>query len=100
MLIVISTLVNTFSKLKYYDNSNALVVGKMKDKTAGLPIKQIVRLKSKIYLFLVDDPSEHKNTKDVNKNAVAKISHSKYKDVLLNKRCLRGSMNRIQNKNH
>ena len=27
------------AKSKYYDNSNALVVGKMKDQIAGLPIK-------------------------------------------------------------
>ena len=52
-----------------------------------------------MYLFLVDDSSEHKKAKDVNKNTVGTISHGEYKGVLLNKKCLRHSMNRIQSKN-
>ena len=38
--------------------------------------------------------------KCVNKHAVAKITNNEYKEVLLNKKCLRHSINRIQNKNH
>ena len=33
-------------------------------------------------------------------NIVATISHNEYKDVLLNKKCLRNSKDRIQNKDH
>ena len=33
-------------------------------------------------------------------NVVKKISHGEHKDVLLNKKCLRHSMNRIQSKDH
>ena len=36
----------------------------------------------------------------MNKNIVATISQSKYKDVLLNKKCLRYWKNRIQKQNH
>ena len=36
----------------------------------------------------------------MNRNVVAKIIHNKYKDVLLNKKYLRHSINRIQNKDH
>ena len=36
----------------------------------------------------------------MNENIVATISHGKYKDVSLNKKCLRHSMNRTQSKNH
>ena len=46
---------NYSAKSKYYDNSNALVVGKMKDETASLPNKEFAGLKLKMYLFLVDD---------------------------------------------
>ena len=53
-----------------------------------------------MYSYLVDDNREHKNTKGVNRNVVATISHNEYKDVLLNKKCLRHSMNRIQLKDH
>ena len=41
-----------------------------------------------------------KKQKGVNRNVVATISHNEYKDVLLNKKCLRHSMNRIQSKDH
>ena len=53
-----------------------------------------------MYLFLVDDSSEHKKAKGVNKNVVATISRNEYKDILLNDKCLRHLMNRIQSKNH
>ena len=64
-----------------------LVVGKMKHKTAGVAIKEFIGLKPKMYSFLVDDSSEHKK---------AKV----YKDVLLNNKCLRHSINRTQSKIH
>ena len=53
-----------------------------------------------MYSFLVDDRSEHKKAKGVNRNVVATISHGEHKDVLLNKKCLSNSMNRIQSKDH
>ena len=34
---------------KYYDNSNKLVIGKIKDETAGAAIEEFVRLKPKMY---------------------------------------------------
>ena len=52
-----------------------------------------------MYSYLVDDNSEHKKS-GVNRNIVATISHNKYKYVLLNKKCLRHSMNRIQSKDY
>ena len=79
---------NYSTKSKYYDNSNKLVVGKMKDETAGVVIEDFVGLKPKMCSYLVDDNSEHKKAKGVNKNIVARISHNKYKGVLLNKKCL------------
>ena len=53
-----------------------------------------------MYSFLVEDSSEHKKANDVSKNVVPTISHDEYKDVLLNERCLRLLMNRIQSKYH
>ena len=89
---------NYSTKSKYYDNSNKLVVGKMKDETAGVCDWSFVELKPKMYSNLVEDNSEHKKAKSVNKNAVATISHNEHKDVLLNKKCLIHSMNRIHSK--
>ena len=80
---------NYLTKSKYYDNSKNIMVGKMKDETAGVAIEKFVRLKPKMYSYLVDDNSENKKVKSANKNVVATTSHNKYKDTLLNKKCLR-----------
>ena len=88
---------NYWTNLKYYDDSNKSVVGKQKDETEGAAIGKFVELKPKMYSFLVVDDSK---AKGVNENVVQTISHNKYKNVLLNKNCLRHLMNRIQSKNH
>ena len=54
---------NYSTKSKYYDNSNKLVVGKMKVEIRGVVIEEFVGLKSKMYSFLVDDNSEYKKQK-------------------------------------
>ena len=72
----------------------------MKDETRGVAIEEFFGLKAKMYLFLVDDNSEHKIAKGVNKNTVATIINNKYKDALLNNKCSRHSMNKIQIKDH
>ena len=89
---------NYLSESKYYDNSNKLGIGKMQDETRGVAIEECVGLKPKMYSFLVDN-SEHKKAKCMNKN-VATIGHNEYKDVLLNNKCIRHSINRIQSKDH
>ena len=91
---------NYSNKSKCYDNSNKLVVGKMTDETAGVAIEEFVGLKRKMYSYLVDDKSEHKKAKGVNRNIIATISRNEYKDVLLNKKFFRHSMNRTQSKGH
>ena len=53
-----------------------------------------------MYSFFVYDSGEDKKANSVNKKVVTTVSHNEYKDVLLNNRCLRHSMNRIQSKNH
>ena len=73
----------------------------MKDEIAGVAIKEFVRFKPKTYLYLVGDNSEHKKVKGViNKIVAATIIHNEYENVLLNKKCLRHSMNMIQSKCH
>ena len=67
---------NDSTKPKYYDNSSKVVLGKMKDETAGVAIEEFVRSKRKMYSYLIDDNSEHKKAKGVNRNIVATVSHS------------------------
>ena len=90
---------NYSTKSKYYD-SNKLVIGKMKDGSDGVAIEEFAGLKPKLYSFLVDNNSEHKKAKGVNRNVVATIRQKEYKDVLLINKCLRHSANRIQSKEH
>ena len=46
---------NYSTKSKYYDDSNKLVIGKVKDETGGVAIEEFVELKARMYSFLVDD---------------------------------------------
>ena len=48
----------------------------MKDETAFIPTEEFVGLKPKMYSCLVDDNSEHKKAKGVNRNTVATTSHN------------------------
>ena len=63
---------NYQTKSKYYDNSNKLVIWKIKDETRDAVIEEFVGLKPKIYSFLVGN-SQHKKAKGVNRNVVATI---------------------------
>ena len=49
---------------------------------------------------MVEKNSEHEKAKGADRNVVATISHNEYKDVSLNNKCMRHSMNRIQRKGH
>ena len=71
----------------------------MIDKTGGVAIEKFAGLKSKMYSFLVGN-NEPKKAKYVNRNVVATRSYDEYKDVLLDNKCIRHSINRIQFKDH
>ena len=72
-----------------YDDSNKLVIGKMKDETGGVAIAEFVGLKTKMYSLLEDDNKKYKKTKGVNRYVVATIGHNKFRDILLNNKCIR-----------
>ena len=90
---------NYSTKSTCYNDLNKLVIGKIKDETAGVGIKEFVGLNHKMYSFSVDN-SEDKKAKRVNRNAVATIIHNEYKDILFNNKCIRHTMNKIQSKDH
>ena len=60
---------NYSAQSRYYDNSNKLFVSTMKDKTAGAAVEGFSGLKPNICSYLVDDNSEHKKVKGVNKKS-------------------------------
>ena len=57
---------NNSTKSKYYDDSNKLVIGKIKDQTGSVAIKEFVGLKPKMHSFLVDN-NEHNEVRAVNR---------------------------------
>ena len=65
---------NYLTKSKYCDNSNKLVVGKMTDKTARVAIEEFAGLKPKLYSYLVNDNSQHKKAKGVNRHLFAEMN--------------------------
>lgn len=84
------------AKSKYYYNSNALVVVKMKDEMGNIAIGKVVGLKPSINSILVSDSVDCKRAKSVSKNAITIKIHNKFRDNFLNKIFLRNPMNRIQ----
>ena len=72
------------SDSKFYFSENKKVIGKFKDETAGVPIKEFIGLKSKMYSISLDNEKNSKKAKGVKKNVIRKgISHGDYLDVLM-----------------
>ena len=66
---------NYSTKSKYYNDSNKLVIGKIKDETGGVVTEEFVGLMPRMYSFLVDN-NKLKKAKGMNKNVVATIGHN------------------------
>ena len=89
-----------------YDKNNALysvknmkVIGKMKDETKGVPIKEFVGLRPKMY-SMTYDCKEKKTAKGTKKSEIKKLRHQNYKDVLLENKIHMTNMNQICSYNH
>lgn len=51
----------------FFDKSNKKVIGKFKDEASGIPIKECVGLRSKMYSYLTDNDYNGKTVKESNK---------------------------------
>ena len=49
---------NYSTKSTYHNDSNKLVIGKIKDETCSVAIREFAGLKPKMYSFLIEDNSE------------------------------------------
>ena len=58
---------------KFYFSENKKVIGKFKDETAGVPIKDFLGLKSKMYSIFLDNDKNSKKAKGVKKNVIKKV---------------------------
>ena len=66
------------TKSKYYDDSNKLVTGQMKNKNGGVAIQEFFELKAKMCSFLVNYNTKHKKAKGTKKTVVATIYRDEY----------------------
>ena len=55
--------INYSTKAKYYDDSNKLVIGKMKNEPGSVAIEEFFGLKPKMYSFLVNNEERGKRCK-------------------------------------
>ena len=89
--------ISNYSKdLKFFDETNKKVTGKMKDEFGGVIVVEFVGLKSKMYSIKKVDGREYNTAKGV---SIA-TEFDKIKNVLFNENIIRHKMKRIQSKNH
>ena len=74
----------------YFDDSDKILLGKMKDEFNGNKIDEFVGLKSKIYSLISGDWEVNKA-----KGVILRLKHKEYVDVLFNKKIVRHKMKRI-----
>ena len=73
----------------------------MKDEAAGVPVREFVGLRSKMYSYITNQNKGGKTAKGIKKNVVKKdIKHESYKDVLLNNKQLYHRMETIRSERH
>ena len=85
----------------FNDNMNKKVIGKFKDETSGLPIKEFIGLRSKMYSVWLDNETEKKTAKGVVKSVIKKeLSHATYKNILETSGKMYSNMKVIRSQKH
>jgi hypothetical protein len=84
-----------------YSKVNQKALGKMKDETAGAPIREFVGLRSKMYSLVTFDNDEKKTAKGVTKATLKNhIIHKNYFDTLVLGTTSRHLMHTFRSENH
>jgi len=84
---------------KLFSKENAKVVGLMKDETGGVPIRDVVALKSKLYSFITDKSKIA--AKGVKKSFITQhVTHDLFRHTLENKTVTRAKFRVICSKQH
>ena len=76
------------------------MISKIKDETKGVPMVELVLLKSNIYPFIKKDDEEGKKAKRINKTVVKNITHEEYKNRFFEWKQILLKMKRIESKSH
>ena len=81
---------------KFHDDTNAKVIGKIKNEMCGKIVSEFVGLKSKMYSLITIDNVEIIKAKGIN----IKLKHGEFFYVLDNTKVVRHNMKRIQSKRY
>ena len=85
----------------YYNQTNNLIIGKLKDEICGVPIKGFCMIKANMYTHKKEDNHKYKKAKGNDKNvADDELKYEDYKNVLFYGTYMRHEMNTIQRKDH
>ena len=64
----------------FYDATNKKVIGKMKDEVDGVPIREFIGLRSKMYSYEKENGKGGRTAKGVKKSVIKKyVTHDDYK---------------------
>ena len=94
---------SNFDKNHYlFNETNKKVLGKFKDECEGVPIKEYVGLRPKMYSIITADTAiQFRKAKGVKKCVVKKeITHENYKQSLFEEETFRHGMNMLRSDNH
>ena len=85
----------------YFSKANKKVIGKFKDEAAGMPIKEFIGLRSKMYSYIKEDNKVEKTAKGIKKNIIkGNIKHEDYKKVLFKNEQMQHRMKTIRSERH
>ena len=86
---------------RYFDNRNKKVIGKFKDEACGIPIKEFVGLRSKMYSYIKNNQKGEKTAKGIKKSIIKNnIKHTDYKKVLFKNKQMQHTMKTIRSSKH
>jgi len=86
---------------QWFSTTNKKVIGKFKDETKGIEIKEFVGLRSKMYSYILSNEVEIKKAKGTAKSVVKRdLSHSNYKDCITENKLQNVSMTTFRSDNH
>ena len=85
----------------YFDKTNKKVIGKFRDEAAGVPICEVVGLRSKMYSYIKDNQSGGRTAKGIKKNVIKNdLKHENYKKTLIENKQMYHKMKTIRSQNH
>ena len=85
----------------FYDKTNKKIIGRFKDETAGLVIKEFIGLRCKMYSYIKDNNQNSKTAKGIKKIVIKNnITHENYKNVLFNNEQMHHTMKTIRSNKH